>query len=125
MLPVTVLAATNVLWEWERTHQDSKQLPVFTSRFWCVGLSDLSFSPSTRCHETEPLFYSLALRLVILASTILDRKSVGLSGWQVARCRRAVVWGDLPMASVWAFLFSQASARPRVPGTAALIEDAQ
>lgn len=63
------------------------------------------------------------MSLVILASTILDRKSVGLSGWQVVQCRRAVVLGDIPMASVWAFLFSQESARPRVLGIVAIIED--
>lgn len=63
------------------------------------------------------------MSLVILASTVLDRKSVDLSVWQLVQCRRAVVVGDIPMASVWTFLFSQASARPRMLGIEAIVED--
>lgn len=60
------------------------------------------------------LCFFLARSLVILASTILDRKNVDLSGWQLVQCRRAVILEDIPMASEWAFLLSQESARTRV-----------
>lgn len=68
-------------------------------------------------------FFFLARSLVILASTVLDRKNVDLSGWQLVQCKRAVILEDIPMASVWAFLFSQESARPRVLGVVAMTED--
>lgn len=82
--------------------------------FLVCGPLRLKLSHPPHALISVSLCFFLARSLVILASTMLDMKNMYLSGWQLVQCRRAVLLGDILMASIWAFLFSQESARTRV-----------
>lgn len=97
----------------------------------CFGLPFLVGGP-LRLELSRPphalirvsLCFFLARSLVILASTMLDRKNMDWSGWQLVQCRRAVLLEDIPMASAWEFLFPE-NHRTSVLGAVAVAEDTQ